>query len=114
MHFTLSKNRSFAALAGGLYSNVRILHFDHNPQREPTFVTNGSIVSPWQTAKDGLTPVGSGRATTSAMEQFSGYGTFRLNFHHFHRFELRFCEDTHVRGAAFSCLRLKLANMMLI
>ena len=42
------------------------------------------------------------------------YDTFRLNFHHFDRFELGFREDTHVRGAAFSCLRFKLADMMLI
>ena len=42
------------------------------------------------------------------------YDTFRLNFHHFDRFELGFREHTHVRGAAFSCLRFKLADMMLI
>ena len=42
------------------------------------------------------------------------YDTFRLNFHHFDRFELGFREHTHVQGAAFSCLRFKLADMMLI
>ena len=42
------------------------------------------------------------------------YDTFRLNFHHFDRFELGFREHTHVRGAAFSWLRFKLADMMLI
>ena len=42
------------------------------------------------------------------------YGTFRLNFHHFDRFELDLRRHIHVRGAAFSCLRLKLADMVLI
>ena len=34
------------------------------------------------------------------------YGTFRLNFHRFDRFEPGLRGHTHVRGAAFSCLRL--------
>ena len=42
------------------------------------------------------------------------YVTFRLNFHHFDRFELDLRGHTHVRGAAFSCLRLKLAEIVLI
>ena len=42
------------------------------------------------------------------------YGTFRLNFHHFDRFELDLRGHIHVRGAAFSFLRLKLADMVLI
>ena len=42
------------------------------------------------------------------------YGTFRLNFHHFHRLKLDFRGYIHVRGAAFSCLRLKWADMVLI
>ena len=42
------------------------------------------------------------------------YGTFRLSFHHFDRFELDLRGHIHVRGAAFSCLRLKLANVVLI
>ena len=44
----------------------------------------------------------------------SGYGTFRLNFHHFHRFELDLRGHTRARGAAFSCLRSKLADIVLI
>ena len=44
----------------------------------------------------------------------SGYGTFRLNFHHFDRFELDLRGYIHVRGAAFSCLRLQLADIVLI
>ena len=40
--------------------------------------------------------------------------TFRLNFHHFDQFELDPRGDMHVRGAAFSCLRLKLADIVLI
>ena len=42
------------------------------------------------------------------------YGTFRLNFHRFDRIKLDLHGHTHVRGAAFSCLRLKLADMVLI
>ena len=42
------------------------------------------------------------------------YGTFRRNFHHFDRFELDLHGHIHVRGAAFSCLRLKWADMVLI
>ena len=44
----------------------------------------------------------------------SRYGTFRLNFHHFDHFELDLRGYIHVRGAAFSCLRLKLADIVLI
>ena len=42
------------------------------------------------------------------------YGTFRADFHHFDRIELDLRGHTHVRGAVFSCLRLKLADMVLI
>ena len=43
-----------------------------------------------------------------------GYVTFRLNFHHFDHFELDLRGHMHVRDAAFSCLRLKLADIVLI
>ena len=42
------------------------------------------------------------------------YVTFRLNFHHLDRFELDLRGHKHVRGAAFSCLRLKWADIVLI
>ena len=42
------------------------------------------------------------------------HGTFRLNFHRFDRFELDLRGRIHVRGAAFSRLRLKLAGIVLI
>ena len=42
------------------------------------------------------------------------YDTFRLNFHHFDRFQLDLRGHVHVRGAGFSCLRLKLADIVLI
>ena len=42
------------------------------------------------------------------------YGTFRADFHHFDRIELDLRGNTHVWGAAFSCPRLKLADMVLI
>ena len=41
------------------------------------------------------------------------YGTFRLKFHHFDRIELDLRGHIHVRGAAFSCLRLKWADIVL-
>ena len=43
-----------------------------------------------------------------------GVRPFRLNFHHFDHFELDLCGHMHVRGAVFSCLRLKLADIVLI
>ena len=44
----------------------------------------------------------------------SVYVTFRLSFHHFDRLELDLRGHMHVWGAAFSCLRLKLADIVLI
>ena len=43
-----------------------------------------------------------------------GYVTFRLSFHHFDLFELDLRGHLHVRCAAFSCPRLKWADMVLI
>ena len=50
------------------------------------------------------------------MEQTFGeaYVTFRLNFHHFHRFELDLRGHTQPQGTAFSCLRFKSADKVLI
>ena len=42
------------------------------------------------------------------------YGTFHPNFHHFDRFELDLRRHIQVWGAAFSCPRLKSADMVLI
>ena len=42
------------------------------------------------------------------------YGTFWPNFHHFDRFELDLRGHMHVWGAAFSCLRFKWADVVLI
>ena len=55
-------------------------------------------------------------AKTAVLDQISHnvYVTFRPNFHHFDRFELDFRGLIHVRGAAFSCLRLKSADTVLI
>ena len=54
--------------------------------------------------------------TSDGLGLFQGaaYGTFRLKFHHFDHFELDPRGDIHVRGTAFSCLRLKLADIVLI
>ena len=42
------------------------------------------------------------------------YGTFRLDFHHLHRFELDLRGHTRVRGAALPCPRFRLADMVAI
>ena len=42
------------------------------------------------------------------------YGTSRLNFHRFDRFELDLRGHTQPQGAAVSCLRLEWADMVLI
>ena len=42
------------------------------------------------------------------------YGAFRTNFHPFDRIELDLRGHAHVQGAAFSCLRLKWADLVLI
>ena len=55
-----------------------------------------------------------GRANPSGRLTQNWYGTFRADFHHFDRIELDLRGNTHVRGAAFSCPRLKLADMVLI
>ena len=52
--------------------------------------------------------------TPSAAFDWMGYGTFRADFHHFDHIELDLHGYTHVWGASFSCLRLKLADIVLI
>ena len=68
-------------------------------------------------------PAGIGRLASGAGGEKIGalsavrelwYGTFRLNFHRFDRFELDLRGHIHVGGAALSCLRLKWADMVLI
>ena len=49
-----------------------------------------------------------------AQLNMSLYGTFQLNFHRFDRFELDLRGRTQAWGAAFSCLRLNWADMVLI
>ena len=66
----------------------------------PPATTPAACPFPWTGPADGT-----GRAA---------YGTFRADFHHFDRIELDLRGNTHVRGAAFSCPRLKLADMVLI
>ena len=65
----------------------------------------------------GLGRRGSGRHVIQLATNPQGaveYVTFRPNFHHFDHFELDLCWHIHMRGAAFSCLRLKLADIVLI
>ena len=52
--------------------------------------------------------------TTACGGDDARYGTFRLNFHRFDRFELDLRGHTQPSGAALSCLRLKWADMVLI
>ena len=49
-----------------------------------------------------------------SVDALAVYGTFRLNFHRFDRLELDLPGHTQPQGAAFSCLRLKWADMVLI
>ena len=53
------------------------------------------------------------KAFTVPASMAAGYVTFRLDFHHLDRFALDLRGHIHVRGAAFSCLRLNLADMVL-
>ena len=64
-------------------------------------------------AEKGLTLEEFEAAETERIE-LEGTATFRLNFHHFDHFELDLRGHILVRGAAFSCLRLKLADTVLI
>ena len=45
LYYTFTRNQSLAAIDAGKYDNIRLLHFDHNPQKQPAYVTNGSVVS---------------------------------------------------------------------
>lgn len=45
LYYTFTRNQSLAAVASGKYDNIRLLHFDHNPLKKPTYVTNGSIAT---------------------------------------------------------------------
>ena len=67
------------------------------------FSSNEIVRGPLSTKK--VAEVSNGRLT---------YGTFRLNFHRFDRFELDLRGHMHVRGAVVSCLRLSLADIVLI
>ena len=53
-------------------------------------------------------------AAVGSMYRPDMYGIIGPDFHRFDRFELDLRGHTHVRGAAFSCLRLKLADIVLI
>ena len=61
----------------------------------------------------GRTPRGA-TPSASAPGTPTGYVTFRADFHHFDRFELDLRGHIHVWSAAFSCVRLKLADIVLI
>ena len=63
MTYTLSRNASYDAIRAGKYTNVRLLHFDHNPQPAPVYVTSpgkatGLIVANWSTPAQALVAPG--------------------------------------------------------
>ena len=69
--------------------------------------------------KDASNPIVVERADAHPAACYAGpsnlwYVTFRLNSHHFDRSEQDLRGHIHARGAAFSCLRLKLADIVLI
>ena len=49
-----------------------------------------------------------------SVDRYAWYVTFRLAFHRFDRLELDLRGYVRVRGAAFSCLRLNVADIVLI
>jgi hypothetical protein len=68
MHYTLTRNQSYDAIAAGKYTNLRIFHFDHNAQPLPTYLVNASlVVSPWQTVVDAY----QGGVKQNALDSFS-------------------------------------------
>ena len=80
----------------------------------------GTLWENWDNANGCDTPAGCARADVQSSGIGVGslnhimYGTFRPNFHPFDHFELDLRGHIHVRGADFSCLRLKLADIVLI
>ena len=63
--------RSFAPLSF-LYQkgNIRLFHFDHNPQATATFVVDDTVVvAPWQTAA--VANQGGSKAKPSVLDGFS-------------------------------------------
>ena len=44
LHFTFSVNETVAAISSAKYANLRMLHFDHNPQPAAQYVSADSIV----------------------------------------------------------------------
>eukprot|EP00937_MAST-01D_sp_MAST-1D-sp2_P003168 g3168.t1 len=65
LHYTLTRNQSYTAVAAGRYDHIRTLHFDHNPQPAAVRSVDASVlVAPWQNASAAL---GSG-----SLDRFSG------------------------------------------
>ena len=73
------------------------------------------VAGPYRTVKTNGRDLHARRAVACTRRaRWRGTETFRLNFHHFDRFEPDLHGHIHVRGAALSCLRLKLADNVLI
>ena len=81
LHYTFSVNETMEAITNDeKYSNIRLLHFDHNPQPSPVWVTNGRIVNPstvtnssWLTPKDAIATTVSGCRGTHCASAFSDF-----------------------------------------
>ena len=44
LHYTLTRNDTYAAVAAGRYEQISLLHFDHNPLPQPARVVGGDKV----------------------------------------------------------------------
>ena len=97
-------------------STCTLVQFTHTP-----CIIRGINSSPAKNTQRRRLPNTAGASRSRTLGSAAGsrarstrYGTFRLNFHHFDHFELDLCRHIHVRGAAFACLRLKWADIVLI
>lgn len=81
LHFTFSVNSTMAAIVDDhKYTNLRLLHFDHNPQSAPQWVPNGSIVNPstttnssWLTPSDAIASVAAGCRGSDCQNAFTAF-----------------------------------------
>jgi sialate O-acetylesterase len=64
LHFTLTRNDTYAAVAAGRYEQISLLHFDHNPLPQPARVVGGDkVLTPWMRAAAAL--------RTGALDKFA-------------------------------------------
>ena len=51
---TITRNQTYDAIRGGKLADIRVLHFDHNTQIHPVYITDASVKSPWKRPSDAL------------------------------------------------------------